>query len=123
MIFVTGPLFAGKEEYICGALGWSPEEFRKQAVRDVQELPLTGDLEDLADSLCRYAVVVATEVGGGVVPVDPEERERRERAGRLSCLLAQRAETVIRVQCGLPQLLKGKLPGPGPELPQEGEGL
>ena len=38
------------------------------------------------------------------------EREKREAAGRLACLLAARADTVIRVCCGLPQLLKGELP-------------
>ena len=42
--------------------------------------------------------------------MDPAERERREAAGRLSCLLAERAETVVRVCCGLPQLLKGEWP-------------
>ena len=35
MIFVTCPLYAGKDGYICGALGGCPEEFRKHAVRDV----------------------------------------------------------------------------------------
>ena len=42
-----------------------------------------------------------------MVPTDPEQRESRERAGRLSCLLAGRADVVIRVCCGLPQVLKG----------------
>lgn len=111
MIFVTGPLFAGKQEYICGALGWSEEDFAARAVRDVQELAKDPeDLEALADRLSSRDVVIATEVGGGVVPADPAERENRERAGRLSCLLAERAATVIRVQCGLPQILKGELP-------------
>ena len=49
---------------------------------------------------------LATEVGGGVVPIDPSERAAREAAGRLSCLLAQRAERVVRVFCGLPMVLK-----------------
>ncbi|WP_417341205.1 bifunctional adenosylcobinamide kinase/adenosylcobinamide-phosphate guanylyltransferase, partial [Evtepia gabavorous] len=49
-------------------------------------------------------------VGGGVVPVDPVQRQNREAAGRLACLLAQRADRVIRVFCGLPQALKGELP-------------
>lgn len=34
----------------------------------------------------------------------------REAAGRLACLLAQRADTVVRVYCGLPQVLKGEPP-------------
>ena len=110
MIFVTGPLFAGKQEFICRALGWSEEDFATGGIRDVQDLAVSEDLTELADRLARKEVVIATEVGGGVVPVDPTERENREKAGRLSCLLAERADTVIRVQCGLPQVLKGKLP-------------
>jgi adenosylcobinamide kinase/adenosylcobinamide-phosphate guanylyltransferase len=53
-------------------------------------------------------VVISTEIGGGVVPVDPAERRKRESAGRLACLLAERADTVIRVCCGLPRFLKGE---------------
>ena len=111
MIFVTGPLFAGKREYIRSALGWTDEEFSENAVWDVQELPLDGqELAELAEELAKKPVVIATETGGGVVPADPELRRKREDAGRLACELAARADTVIRVCCGLPQALKGKLP-------------
>ena len=78
MIFVTGPLFAGKREYIRNALGLAPQAFDAAAVWDVQ---------------CLAA-----------------ERAAREAAGRLACLLAARADTVVRVCCGLPQLLKGEWP-------------
>ena len=125
MIFVTGPLFAGKEETICKRLGWSREDFQKHGIRDVQEL--AGKAEDLAaladqlaadytavqeaaDALSQKAVVIATEVGGGIVPMDAGERHNREQAGRLACLLAERADTVVRVCCGIPQVLKGELP-------------
>ena len=40
------------------------------------------------------------------MPIDAGERAVREAAGRLSCLLAQRAARVIRVFCGLPMVLK-----------------
>ena len=111
MIFVTGPLFAGKKEYIQTALGLSTEEFAARAVWDVQDLAgESDDLIALADSLAEKDIVIATEVGGGVVPVNPLQRRDREAAGRLACLLSQRAETVIRVCCGLPQVLKGTLP-------------
>lgn len=107
MIFITGPLYSGKSEYACSLLGCTPEELEGRAVRDVQELARgRADLEGLADELARYQVVIATEVGGGVVPLDPQERADREAAGRLSCLLAQKAERVVRVFCGLPQVLK-----------------
>ena len=111
MIFVTGPLFAGKQEYICKSLGWTEAEFQANGVRDVENLAAgSEDLERLAEELSACRVVIATEVGGGVVPVDPQVRRERERAGRLACLLAARADTVGRVCCGIPQVLKGTMP-------------
>lgn len=110
MIFITGPLYSGKREYAKGLLGCTAEELKSRAVWDVQELARERpDLEALAEELSRREVVIVTETGGGVVPLDPAEREAREAAGRLSCLLAERAETVVRVFCGLPSVLKGSL--------------
>lgn len=111
MIFITGPLFAGKREYIRNALRLSLEEFAARAVWDVERLAAGApDLEALAGELSAHEIVIASEVGGGVAPIDPMEREAREAAGRLACLLARRAQTVVRVVCGLPQVLKGELP-------------
>lgn len=111
MIFVTGPLFSGKREYIQNTLHLSPEEFAARAVWDVERLAAgVTDLEELAEQLAAHEIVITSEIGGGVVPVDPAERAAREAAGRLSCLLAGRADTVVRVVCGLPQVLKGELP-------------
>lgn len=111
MIFVTGPLFAGKQACICSLLGRQESEFHTFGVRDVQDLAAEAeDLAALAETLSAYAVVIATEVGGGVVPMDAHQRYSREQAGRLACLLAQKADTVIRVCCGIPQVLKGTLP-------------
>ena len=111
MMFVTGPLFAGKRDYVCRAMGWTQEQLAARAVWDVQYLaadaPDAGALAELADRLAGYEVVIATEVGGGVVPVDKNERAAREAAGRLGCLLAQRADAVVRVFCGIPVYLKG----------------
>ena len=54
--------------------------------------------------------MTAAEVGGGVVPVEAEQRAAREKAGRLACLLAERADCVVQMFCGLPTVLKGDLP-------------
>ena len=107
MIFITGPMFSGKKKYIKSALNLSDEEFENRAIRNVQELA-ADNLEELAVRLARKDIVIADEIGCGVVPLDPSERERRERAGRLACMLADRADTVIRVVCGCPQFLKGR---------------
>ena len=86
----------------------SREALAQPAVCAVPELAAgCGDLAALAQQLARNEVVIATEVGGGVVPVDKNERAAREAAGRLGCLLAQRADAVVRVFCGIPVYLKG----------------
>ena len=63
-----------------------------------------GDPQSFAEDFCRAhpdAVVIADETGSGVVPVDPDERAWRESAGRALCVLAQKAESVTRVICGI----------------------
>ena len=103
MIFITGPLYSGKREYARLLLGCTREELAQRAVWDVQELAAgCGDLAALAQQLARNEVVI-----GGVVPVDKNERAARDAAGRLGCLLAQRADAVVRVFCGIPVYLKG----------------
>lgn len=47
------------------------------------------------------AVIAAGEVGAGVVPIAAEERAFREAVGRALCVIAQRAEEVTRVMCGI----------------------
>ena len=112
MIFITGPLFAGKRDFACRILGCKAEELARHAVWDVQELaagcPGQAGLEALADRLAAHEAVILTEEGGGVVPADPAQRAAREAAGRLACLLAERAGCVVRVFCGLPLVLKGE---------------
>ena len=79
---------------------------------DVQTLAAdAADLSALADRLAHeYDILIATEVGGGVVPMDANERADREAAGRLACLLAARADCVVQMFCGIPTVLKGQLP-------------
>lgn len=103
MLFITGPLYSGKRTFA--------KQFGGRQIADVQALAAAApDLPALADTLAGYDVVIATEVGGGVVPIDPAERAAREAAGRLACLLAQRADCVVQMFCGLPTVLKGELP-------------
>ncbi len=109
MIFVTGPMFSGKKTYMKSALHLSDEELAERAVWNVEELvsEKAVTLEALAEELASKEIVIADEICCGLVPLDASEREKRERAGRLACMLAERADTVIRVVCGCPQILKG----------------
>ena len=107
MILLIGPLHGGKRDYACALLGCGRDELARYARWDVQKLAAEcEDLEGLARELSAWPVVIATETGGGVVPLDARERAAREAAGRLLCLLAPRADRVVRVFYGLPLTLK-----------------
>ena len=59
---------------------------------------------EFARAFCRehpQAVVVADEVGSGVVPIEAEARAYREAVGRALCVVAQSAEAVTRCVCGI----------------------
>lgn len=106
MILITGPLFSGKRTFAA--------KFPGSRISDAQDLAAgksPGEIPALAEELAeKYDIVIMTEVGSGIVPMDRTEREARENAGRLSCALAERADTVVRMCCGLPEVLKGNLP-------------
>ena len=64
---------------------------------------------ELIERLAAKAIVTCSEVGAGIVPLDAQERAWREAVGRMSCELASQAETVVRMVCGIPVVLKGEL--------------
>lgn len=52
-------------------------------------------------------IIEMNQLGCGIVPVDAFERNYRETAGRLGCILAQQAEEVWLVNAGIGMKLKG----------------
>ena len=96
MLFITGPLYSGKRTFAA--------QFGGRQIYEVQDRAAEmTELQALADELAAYDVVTATEVGGGIVPIDPAERARREAAGRLACLLAARQTALCRCSAGCPR--------------------
>ena len=51
-------------------------------------------------------VLVTNELGYGIVPIDPFDRSWRELTGRICTELAEHADEVTRVVCGIPVVLK-----------------
>lgn len=51
-------------------------------------------------------IIIGDEIGNGIVPIDAFERKYRETYGRILSNIAEQAEEVDRVLCGLSQKIK-----------------
>lgn len=82
--------------------------------RMLDESDLGSDINALLAALetCKNPViVVSNEVGQGIVPQTSLGRRFRVAQGQLNQRVAAKAELVVQVIAGLPQVLKGTLPG------------
>ena len=113
MILVIGGRASGKLDYI-RSLGYQDDEI---AEARLDERPVLYGLQELLRQKPEAAaqllpelkgkeVVVCDEVGLGIVPLDKEDRAYREAVGRLCVQLAREAEQVVRLVCGIPQVIK-----------------
>lgn len=104
-VYVTGSMASGKREYVLNTLGIPEIEAAFEVQELLREKP-NMDVAALAEKLSGYQAITQTEVGAGVIPLAAAEREWRERAGRLACLLASRADIVVRMVCGVPIIVR-----------------
>ena len=128
MVLIYGAVYAGKRDIASEFYGI--KEFcdgRNAAFGDVLQANAVVNFHRLLRRLMdagespqdftnRYVsqnpdtIVLMDDVGSGIVPLDRTERLWREECGICSRILARNAQTVIRVVCGIPQILKGELP-------------
>lgn len=52
-------------------------------------------------------IIICTEVGNGIVPLDKIDNQMREYVGRILSILSEKSIRVIRVYYGLPFVIKG----------------
>lgn len=60
------------------------------------------------ESLWENKILVMTDTSQGVVPIDKTVREFREMNGRLMMYLAGKADSVVRVFCGIGKEIKAR---------------
>lgn len=113
MILVIGGQASGKREFV-RSLGYTEAQISEHldtpVVFHAENLVHTeADVPEVLAQLLKKEVVILNEVGSGVIPASKEKTQAREAAGRLGVLLARQADCVVRVICGIPTILKGKL--------------
>lgn len=125
MHLIIGGAYQGKLDYAREKFGLSDSEiftcrddgvidFSARCISSIEEYALwcvRNRLEPLEqvkqqEERLRSSILICTDIFCGVVPVDPEMRAWREAVGRMLNDLSQRAESVTRLFCSLPQVLK-----------------
>lgn len=128
MTLIVGGAYQGKTEFSVKQFGFAESEISDgsdkiktllsaKCIRNFEnfifEITENGEdpIEKTAAILSQNpeVVIIMNEVGGGIIPIEKIERKKREAAGRTGCMLAEKAETVVRLVCGIPTVLKGKL--------------
>ena len=114
MMLIIGGAGQGKLDYVLQKTGYAPDQVA-HTPEEAKTLPIFDGVEEWPDldeeellSVNPNLILICDEVGCGVVPVDPAERAWREETGRLCCELAQKADRVERIFCGLSMVLKGE---------------
>lgn len=115
MVLIVGGKGTGKRRWVLNSLHYAPEDIamevneNKPVLYGLEAILRNEDGDGLLSNLLAREVVICDEVGCGVVPMTAEERMWRDEVGRICCLLAEQAEVVVRLCCGLPLALKGRL--------------
>ena len=111
MMLVVGGAHSGKRTFVREKLGFAaddfvdaaqlaeggvPAAFAGRVAYRAEELVRALDADRALERLIGFDAVILPLVGSGVVPMRAEDAQWRERAGRLGCALAARADVVVR---------------------------
>lgn len=128
MILITGGAYQGKLDYAKEEFGFTDDDvftceetstavgFNEKIIyhfeRYVLALIKAGQVPEKAVGMQlranRYKgrIVICDDISQGLVPMDATERAWREGVGRTMVKMAQQADKVVRVFCGIPEVVK-----------------
>jgi len=131
MVLITGGAYQGKKDYALRTFGFNELDIADGSVCNKEDifsakcvtnyhifvkrmLEESADIIAVTKQLCtenENAVVIMNEIGCGIVPLEKKDRIWREMAGKCGCIIAENADTVIRLSNSIPVAIKGKIQG------------
>lgn len=128
MLLIVGGAFQGKLEAAKNLTGLSEADFVDGAVCPMEEIYTAKGIRHFHEYIRRMLqeqqslggfltklhgqnpdiVLISTELGYGVVPIEPFDRLYRESTGRICCEAARLSKKVYRVIAGIPCCIKGE---------------
>lgn len=125
MIMIIGGQFQGKTSYAL-SLGIKKEDIQSGSEISLEvpcNIVCISDFQLFIKRVCESGldpmektaelleknpriVIISSEIGNGVIPVEKSDSIWRESTGRACCFLAAKAEKVIRMVCGIPTIIK-----------------
>lgn len=101
-------------EYFCGKNGNFSDLEKNSVLYGLNYLVMRMIKAGLTDEEIKskilnsdFDIVISDEIGCAIVSIDKDERRCVELTGRICCSLAEKSDNVIRVICGIPQIIKG----------------
>lgn len=130
MILIIGGAYEGKTQYAVKNLGITESEildgktceyrdlFSAKAVNNfhllIKRLIESGEnaLEfvDKVYNSNPKITIISDEIGCGIIPLEKSDRIWREETGKACCKIAEMSDVVVRINCGIPTVIKGELP-------------
>ena len=118
MILILGGGSSGRHAFF-ESLNLSPASCYTVTAGDVRafageqrkcgSVPFCPQLSPVCTQIASWPVVIATEMGLGLIPMDADRRMEREQNGRLNIALAFLADCVVLMVAGIPRVIKGDL--------------
>ncbi|MEI7883853.1 MAG: bifunctional adenosylcobinamide kinase/adenosylcobinamide-phosphate guanylyltransferase [Clostridia bacterium] len=124
MKLIIGGVAQGKLDYVLQRYGLTPKDIWPGVdLSSLEDYKIINNLQLLVAKMLEngrdaqteilaavrtnpHIIIIAAEIGCGIVPIEQKDRIWREVHGRLCCELAKEATEVIRIFCGRGMVIK-----------------
>lgn len=113
MVLILGGSASGKMSFaraLARRMGFGPDDSAVDAAICAQANRILSQDQADPETIAAYPIVLAEIRNEGLLAQTAAERRAQEQAGRNLKFLADEATCVVRVHCGIPVIVKGRLP-------------